>query len=169
MPTFQQVSSSNFCPASAAPVNCKWKCLRATTAQPRSGRPHKLTERDCRVLKCVALSSVATLTTEFQTASGSNVSTELFVGSFMKWFSMAEQPQTSLRSPCTMPSVGWSSVKLSGNELRSECCNRGQTIFTRYVLQHSAVPFCELVWPTSSRLSHCCSLTFPLHNNSTYS
>jgi hypothetical protein len=56
-----------------------WKCLGATTAQSRSGRPHKLTERDNRVLKHVArknnLSSVATLTTEFQTASGSNVST----------------------------------------------------------------------------------------------
>ena len=46
-------------------------------AQPQSGRPHKLTEQ--RVLKCIArtncLSSVATLITEFQTASGSNVST----------------------------------------------------------------------------------------------
>ena len=48
-------------------------------AQPQSGRPHKLTEGDRRVLKHVArknrLSSVATLTAEFQTASGSNVST----------------------------------------------------------------------------------------------
>ena len=32
-------------------------------------------------------------------------------GSFMKWVSMAEQPHTSLR--LTMPSVGWSSVKLT--------------------------------------------------------
>ena len=44
-----------------------------------SGRPHKLTERDYRVLKRVAcknhLSSVATLTTEFQTPSESNVNT----------------------------------------------------------------------------------------------
>ena len=39
-------------------------------------------------------------------------------------------------------------------ELRSEFCNRGQTIFTHYA-QHSAVLFCELVWPTTSRLSHC--------------
>ena len=29
----------------------------------------------------------------------------------MKWDSMAEQPDTSLRSPCAMPSVGWSCVK----------------------------------------------------------
>ena len=66
-------------------VIVKWKLLGATTAQPRSGRPHKphkLTEWDRRVLKRVVhknlstnLSSVATLTTEFQTASGSNVST----------------------------------------------------------------------------------------------
>ena len=39
-----------------------------------SDRPNKLTERDRRVLK-YCLSSVKTLTTEFQTASGSNVST----------------------------------------------------------------------------------------------
>ena len=32
---------------------------------------------------------------------------------FMKWVSMAKQPQTSLRSPCAMPSVGWSGVKLA--------------------------------------------------------
>ena len=60
-------------------VIVKWKRLGATTAQPQSGRPHKLTERDRRVLKRVAwkkhLSWVATLTTEFQTDSGSNVST----------------------------------------------------------------------------------------------
>jgi hypothetical protein len=40
-------------------------------------------------------------------------------------------------------------------ELGSECCNRGQTIFMLYSLQHSVVPFCEHVWPTTSRLSHC--------------
>ena len=26
----------------------------------------------------------------------------------MKWDSLAEQPHTSLRSPCAKPSVGWS-------------------------------------------------------------
>ena len=88
-----------------------WKRPGATTAQLRSGRPRKLTERDRRVLKHVArknrLSSVATLTTEFQTTSGSNVSTNTVRESFMKWVSMAEQLHTSLRSPCAMPSVGW--------------------------------------------------------------
>ena len=29
-------------------------------------------------------------------------------------------------------------------ELRSQCCNRGQTMFILYVLQHSAVPFCGI-------------------------
>jgi hypothetical protein len=57
----------------------KWKRLGATAAQPQSGRSHKLTERDRRVLKHVVLNnclySVATLTTEFQTASRSNIST----------------------------------------------------------------------------------------------
>jgi transposase len=60
-------------------VIVKWKHLGATTAQPRSDRQHKLTERDNRVLNRVArknhLSSIATLTTEFQTASGSNIIT----------------------------------------------------------------------------------------------
>ena len=37
----------------------------------------------------------------------------MLVGSFMKWVSMAEQPYTSLRSPCTMSSVGWSGVKIA--------------------------------------------------------
>ena len=48
-------------------------------AHPQSGRPHKLKERDRRVLKLIVgrnrLFSVATLTTEYQTASGRNVST----------------------------------------------------------------------------------------------
>ena len=38
---------------------------------------------------------------------------ELFVGSFMKWVSMAEQQYTNLRSPCAMTSVSWSGVKLA--------------------------------------------------------
>jgi hypothetical protein len=57
----------------------KWKCLGTTMAQPRSGRPHKLTELENRMLKRVVyinhLSSAATLTTELQTAPGLNVST----------------------------------------------------------------------------------------------
>ena len=32
---------------------------------------------------------------------------------FRKWVSMAEQPQTSLRSQFAMPSVSWSGVKLT--------------------------------------------------------
>ena len=60
-------------------IMLKMKRLGATMAQLLSRRPHKLTERDLRVLKHVAhkngLSSIATLTTEFQTASGRNVST----------------------------------------------------------------------------------------------
>jgi hypothetical protein len=40
-------------------------------------------------------------------------------------------------------------------ELCSECCNRGQIIFTRYALQHSAVSFCELVWPPNLWVSRC--------------
>ncbi|XP_076347997.1 uncharacterized protein LOC143245519 [Tachypleus tridentatus] len=64
---------------SAVIVKCKR--LGVTTVQPRSDKPHKLTERDCLVLKHVArknlLPAVATLTIEFQTAPGSNVSTRI--------------------------------------------------------------------------------------------
>jgi hypothetical protein len=42
-------------------------------------------------------------------------------------------------------------------ELGSECCKRGQTIFTHCALQHLEVHFCELVWPTTLRLRRCCS------------
>ena len=31
----------------------------------------------------------------------------------MKWVSMVEQPHTSLKSTCAMPSISWSGVKLS--------------------------------------------------------
>jgi hypothetical protein len=84
IPCLQQVSSSNFGPAEAArstvsAVIVKWIRLGGTTAQLRSGRPHNLTEQYHWVLKHVGhkncLTSVAALTTEFQTASGSNVST----------------------------------------------------------------------------------------------
>ena len=37
----------------------------------------------------------------------------------MKWVSMAEQPQISLRSPLAMPSVCWSGVKVATFELWS--------------------------------------------------
>ncbi|XP_040003263.1 aminoacyl tRNA synthase complex-interacting multifunctional protein 1-like [Xiphias gladius] len=64
-------------------VSCvilKWKRGGITTALPRSGRPHKLKEEDRQVLERVALetclSSVEALTTEFQAASGANVSSK---------------------------------------------------------------------------------------------
>jgi len=84
-------------------------------------------------------------------------------------------------SPCVwLPAMETHFMKLSMNSacadiasrvsfvLGSECCNWRQTIFPRYVLKHPAVPYCELVWPTTSLLSCCCFDTFSLHNNSTY-
>jgi hypothetical protein len=45
-------------------------------SQLRSGRPHKLTEREGRVLQNEAIKiPLSSLTTEFETASGSNIST----------------------------------------------------------------------------------------------
>jgi len=63
----------------ASAIIVKRNRLGATTARPRSVRPCKLTERGRRVLKRVALrnrlSSAVSLTTEYQTASGSTIST----------------------------------------------------------------------------------------------
>uniref|UniRef100_A0A674EDP2 Actin related protein 5 n=1 Tax=Salmo trutta TaxID=8032 RepID=A0A674EDP2_SALTR len=60
------------------------------------------------------LSSVVTLTTEIPTASGNNVSTRTVRQEFyeMSFYGRAAA-HTSLRSPCAMPSVGWSGVKLA--------------------------------------------------------
>ena len=64
--------------ATVSAIVGKWKRLEATTAQLRRDRPRKLTEGGRRVLKCVArkngLTSVASLTRESQSASGSNIS-----------------------------------------------------------------------------------------------
>jgi transposase len=80
------LSNKSFCQISAllelswstvSAVIVKWKCLGATKAQPRSDKPHKLTERDRRVLKREAhkhhLYSLAKLTIEFQTSSVSKI------------------------------------------------------------------------------------------------
>ena len=102
----------------------KCKRLGATTAQPQSGRPQKLTERDHRVLKHVPWKKIvcrrlqhslpcSKLTLEATSAQA------LFIESFMNSISMAKQPPTHLRSPCAMPSVGWSGVKLPAIGLSS--------------------------------------------------
>jgi hypothetical protein len=74
--------------------------------KPLSGRPHNLTEREGRVLQHVAsknpLSSVAHLTTKFQTASGSNVSTRTVHRELHEIGFLGRAAETSLRSPCTM-------------------------------------------------------------------
>ena len=50
----------------------------------------------------IHLSSVATLTTGLQAASGARLAQELHVKSFMKWVSIVKQLHRSLRSLCTM-------------------------------------------------------------------
>ncbi|CAK6958610.1 aminoacyl tRNA synthase complex-interacting multifunctional protein 1-like [Scomber scombrus] len=59
-------------------VILRWKRGGITTALPRSGRPHKLKEEDRQMLEQIAvekcLPSVNALTTEFQSASGVDVS-----------------------------------------------------------------------------------------------
>ena len=88
---------------------------RSNNGSAANGRPHKLTEQDRRVLKrikCVC-PKVATLTTKFQTASGSNVSTRTVRRELHEMGFHVEQPHTILRLPCAMPKVGWSHVKLT--------------------------------------------------------
>ena len=113
-----QISALQELPRSTvSAVIVKWKRLRAPTAQPRSSRSHKLREWDRRVWKRVAQKKLcrrlqhsipsSKLTLEATSAQA------LFVESFMKCVTMAKQLHTSRRSPCTMPNVGWSGVKLT--------------------------------------------------------
>jgi hypothetical protein len=101
----------------------KWNHLGATTAQPWSGRPHKLTEWDSRVLKRIArknrLSSVATLTTEFQTASGSNISTITVRRKLHEMGFHSQAVAHKPRSSCAMPNVSRSGIKLTAIGLSS--------------------------------------------------
>ena len=80
-------------------------------AQTRSGRPHKLTERDLRVLKHIEHKKHSIPSSKLPLEATS--APELFIVNFMKWVFMAEQPHTNLISPCAMPSVGWSCGKLA--------------------------------------------------------
>ena len=87
---------------------------------------------------------------------------------------------SDLRLMCSCSSMETHSMKLSTNSVCADVASSislelvvsvttRQMIFLHYVLQHSVVPFRELVWPTTSRLTCCCSETFPLRNNSTCS
>jgi hypothetical protein len=68
-------------------------------AQPSSGSLYKLTERDHEVLKRAARKNSPLLQHSPQSSKMPlEASSAQFVGSFMKWVSMAGQPHTSLRS-----------------------------------------------------------------------
>ena len=72
----------------------------------------------------------------------------------MKWVSIAEQQYTSLRSPCAMPSVGCSGVKLaaiglrrSGNASPSGLqMNLGLADARRTCLPECVVSNCKVWW-----------------------
>lgn len=55
--------------------------------------------------------------TELSTSSGSNISTKTVHKDFIKWAPMAKQLHTTLKSICTMPSIGWNKVKHADTEL----------------------------------------------------
>ena len=52
----------------------------------------------------------------------------------MKWVSKAEQPLTSLRSPCAMPRVGWIGVKLMMNHASPSGSPTIKSVFGRRTL-----------------------------------
>ena len=108
MPPFQQVSSSNFYPAKAVPVNCK--CCYCEVAISRLSREmvgH--TSSQFGSLQSAGGASVLGFNTytEFQIASGSNISTRAVCRE------LHEIGLHGLRTPCAMPSVGCSGVKLT--------------------------------------------------------
>ena len=90
-----------------------WKHLGATTAQPRSGRPHKLTERNRRVSGKIVCRRLQYSLPSSKLTMEATSAEALFRKTFRKWVSMAEQPHTSLRSRFAMPSISWSGVKLT--------------------------------------------------------
>jgi hypothetical protein len=108
MPPFQQVSSSNFCHARDAPVNCKCCYCEVETSRSNNGsaakwqatQAHRTGPPSAEARKH-RMSSVATLMSSKLCLKATSAQ-ELFVGSFMKWISMAEQLHTSLRTPCAM-------------------------------------------------------------------
>jgi hypothetical protein len=66
------------------------------------------------VLKCKnGLFSVVTLTTEFQTAFESNISTRTVCRELNDMGFHGRDAEHNPRSPFTMPSIGWSGVKLA--------------------------------------------------------
>ena len=86
MPPFQQVSSSNFCPARAALVNCQGCYCEVEMSRRKNQLSCEVVDHtssqngtaECwskRMAWKNRLSSVATFTSEFQTESRSNVST----------------------------------------------------------------------------------------------
>ncbi|CAI9579852.1 unnamed protein product, partial [Staurois parvus] len=85
----------------------KWKQLGTTATQPRSGRPHKMTERGQRMQKCTVRRSrqlsAESIAKDLQTLCG--------IQSFMEWVSIAEQLHLSLTSPSAIQSIGSSGVK----------------------------------------------------------
>lgn len=97
----------------------KWKRLGTTAIQPRSGRPHKVTEPGRQVLRRIVCKScqrsAGSIIAEFQTTSGINISTNT-----VHWevHAMGFHGRAAACKPSTMPSIGWSGVKHSASELR---------------------------------------------------
>lgn len=77
------VSFGKSAPSTISAVIVTWERQGAITAQPRSNRQRKLSEQGPRVPKhavlmaCFGISSVALLTTEFKTACGRNINTNI--------------------------------------------------------------------------------------------
>ena len=116
MPPFQQVSSSHFCHAGAAPVNCignvNWKRLGATTARPQNGRALKLTEQDHRVLlPIVCLWLRHSLPSSKLPLEATSVRTVLWELHEMGFHGRGATHKNKITM--SNASVGWSGVKLA--------------------------------------------------------
>jgi len=72
----REISSQlNIPQSTVSGIITKWKRLGTTATQPRSGRPHKLTEWGQRMLRCRGQQvSAESITTDLQTACGLQIS-----------------------------------------------------------------------------------------------
>ncbi|CAI9543924.1 unnamed protein product [Staurois parvus] len=93
----------------------KWKQLRTTETQPRSGRPRKMTERGQRMLKHAVCRSrqlsAESIAKNLQTSMAFRLAQQQCVENFMERVCMVEQQHPSLTSPSAMQSVRCSGVK----------------------------------------------------------
>ena len=103
----------------------KWKRLRTTATQPRSGKPRKMTEQGQWMLRRTVRKVANFLQRQLLQTSKLDVAVRLAqeqrVESFMEWVSMAEQLHPSHTSPNAMQSIECSGVKPLDSRAAETC------------------------------------------------